>query len=189
MELFEDVFYYDETSPSCLRWKEDRWTGRTYSTKAASKDSPAGGLVSGGYWAIFLNGKLETAHRLIYEHFNGEIPDGMNIDHINGNRKDNRIENLRLADYKTNARNRKKRFDSQTGVTGVYLHKGSYQEYRYVAASCCEDGKVKVKLFSIKKLGFEEAFQQACAYRKEMIERLNLKGFGYTDDHGKRGSD
>lgn len=39
------------------------------------------------------------AHRLVYHHFYGEIPDGMTINHINGNKKDNRPINLELATH------------------------------------------------------------------------------------------
>lgn len=44
-------------------------------------------------------------HRIIWETFNGEIPEGYEIDHINTVRNDNRIENLRLATHKENSNN------------------------------------------------------------------------------------
>lgn len=46
-----------------------------------------------------------TLHRLIWETFNGEIPDNMCIDHINTVKTDNRIENLRCVSYSENMRN------------------------------------------------------------------------------------
>ena len=46
-------------------------------------------------------------HRLVYEAFNGLIPDGYQIDHINNNPQDNRLENLQLL---TKSQNSKKRF-------------------------------------------------------------------------------
>lgn len=55
----------------------------------------------GGYLRvkILLNGKSisTAAHRLVWIHFNGEIPDGMTINHKNGIKDDNRPENLELA--------------------------------------------------------------------------------------------
>ena len=45
------------------------------------------------------------------------------------------------------------------------------------------DGKQKYKLFSSKKLGREKAFAEACAFRKRMVEDLQLQGAGYTKRH------
>jgi len=46
------------------------------------------------------------AHRFVYEHFNGPIPDGLQIDHINRDKADNRISNLRAVTQLENMRNR-----------------------------------------------------------------------------------
>lgn len=64
--------------------------------------------------------KLILMHRAVWMYHNGEIPKGLQIDHINHDRSDNRIENLRLATNATNSQNRKGAdFDSVTGVLGV----------------------------------------------------------------------
>lgn len=52
-----------------------------------------------------IDGKFYSVHRLVYETFFGEIPEGMVIDHINGIRDDNRIENLRCITQSENAMN------------------------------------------------------------------------------------
>ena len=44
-------------------------------------------------------------HRLVWETFNGVIPDGYQIDHINTIRDDNRLENLRCVTRKDNMNN------------------------------------------------------------------------------------
>lgn len=46
--------------------------------------------------------KLYLIHRLVYESFNGPIPDGMQVNHINEDKTDNHLENLNLMDCKTN---------------------------------------------------------------------------------------
>lgn len=49
-----------------------------------------------------LNGKRYLVHRMVWEAFNGLIPEGMEINHINGNPKDNSIDNLELTSHKEN---------------------------------------------------------------------------------------
>jgi hypothetical protein len=55
----------------------------------------AGTPDSSGYLQTKINGKLHLNHRLIFLMFNGYLPSF--VDHINGKRSDNRIENLRSA--------------------------------------------------------------------------------------------
>lgn len=59
-----------------------------------------------GYVEIRLLNKNWKAHRLIWLYFYGNLPKG-SLDHINGIRNDNRIENLRLATTRENGQNRK----------------------------------------------------------------------------------
>lgn len=59
------------------------------------------------------------AHRIIWKLVNGVDPD--EIDHINGQRTDNRIDNLRSVTPQKNQRNRSPRHDSVSGIVGVYF--------------------------------------------------------------------
>lgn len=77
----------------------------------------AGGPTKEGYIRIRLNSIEYRAHRVIWEMFNGEIPEGMLIDHINGIKDDNRLENLRLVTREQNNANR-------VGWTSSELPKG-----------------------------------------------------------------
>lgn len=87
----------------------------------------------GGYAEINFAGKSYLAHRIIWWLVFGAEPDG-EIDHINGNRADNRLSNLRLADRAQNARNCKVRSTSSTGVKGVSRDRNTFR------ASCYAKG-------------------------------------------------
>jgi hypothetical protein len=63
--------------------------------------------------------KQLAAHRIIWEMMNGPIPEGMFIDHVNGDQYDNRMENIRLATNSQNNWNQKKRKDNTSGYKGV----------------------------------------------------------------------
>lgn len=72
------------------------------------------------YLLVFTKLGLVSVHRLVYETFVGEIPKGMNIDHLNTIRDDNRLENLRLCSQKENCNNpltRKHYSEARTGKT------------------------------------------------------------------------
>lgn len=96
-DTLSDLFYYDTTSPSCLRNKKSRGP--------AKANQVAGTRHNEGYYAISIKGKLYKAHRLVWELHNGTIPEGMVIDHIDRNKANNTIENLRCVYRAENRRN------------------------------------------------------------------------------------
>lgn len=73
--------------------------------KNAKNQRILSGTLRNGYRRYNLNGKNYSAHRLVYETFVGPIPEGMVIDHINGDRDDNRVENLRCITQSENMNN------------------------------------------------------------------------------------
>ena len=73
-----------------------------------------------GYRRIMINYKMYLAHRLIWLLNYKEWP-AQDIDHINGNPSDNRLENLRLASHTLNMQNAVAKKNSKTGVRGVEI--------------------------------------------------------------------
>lgn len=71
-----------------------------------------------GYALVNVGGKLVYAHRIIYAINHGEMPG--EVDHINGNREDNRIENLREVSRPENSH--KKPETNTSGLSGVFWY-------------------------------------------------------------------
>lgn len=83
--------------------------------------SKVGFMAEDGYQTLRLDMGIYKAHRIIWIMFNGQIPKGYEIDHIYGDRSDNRIENLRLATPSNNQYNRSKNKSNRSGFKGVYF--------------------------------------------------------------------
>jgi hypothetical protein len=94
----------------------------------------AGAIERNGYRRITFGKQRFLAHRLAWLYVSGEWPLG-DIDHVNGNKDDNRIENLRAATVAQNAMNKKMVKTNKVGFKGVCLVGGRYQ------ASIKRDGK------------------------------------------------
>ena len=110
---------YDPDS-GVFRWLAKPGNGRiTNSWNARYSGKPAGSVdpTKGGYLIIKLNGLEYNASRLAYLYMRGCWPLSL-MDHKNGNRSDNRWENLRPADYAQNATNR--RGTASSGLKGAY---------------------------------------------------------------------
>ena len=79
------------------------------------------------YISIAIDGVNYWAHRLAWFYMHQKWP-AHHIDHINGNKRDNRMCNLRECTHASNMMNRKIQSNSKTGLKGVYLHSdGGYQ--------------------------------------------------------------
>lgn len=81
----------------------------------------AGGEVKKGYRKVRVNGTKEFEHRVIFMMHHGWLP--TYLDHIDGNPRNNRVENLRPASLSMNAANRKIQENNTSGYRGVHYEK------------------------------------------------------------------
>lgn len=179
------LFYYENGN---LYWKVENLSLNNSGLRVNNKvgDPVRYYTNNQGYAMISINTKSgrrsHAYHRVLWEVVNGKIEDNLTIDHINGNRTDNRIENLRLVPKTVNARNVKLLVNNTSGVAGVHFSTDNYWVARYNDIN----GVRRTKKFSVKKLGNKGAFDAAVAYRKAKIEELNeyYGENGYTERHG-----
>ena len=130
-----------------------------------SKLNKIAGCINGkGYRVIRINKKLYLAHRLIWLYEYGNFPEHQ-LDHINGNRQDNRLVNLREVTHKENCKNQRLSKNNNTGIAGVGWHKAS--------------GKWRVRIGN-KYLGVWDTLDEATHVRK-----LAETEEGYHKNHGK----
>jgi hypothetical protein len=106
------LFRYDALTGD-LYWRERPKQSRANITR------PINGMDRRGYPKAKVNGRCITVHRIVWCMVHGDWPEG-EIDHINGNRADNRIENLRLVTRRQNALNIGLNAQNTSGYKGVH---------------------------------------------------------------------
>lgn len=124
-----------------------------------------------GYIYISLGGERYLLHRIIWKAVTNKDPDG-EIDHINGDRADNRAKNLRCISHQDNGKNQGRRKDNTSGINGVSWCK---QTKRWLVVISI-DGKARhVGRFS----DISEAAKARAAAEKR---------YGFHNNHGRRKS-
>lgn len=110
-----------------------------------------------GYLSGRVNGRAYRVHRLVFLYFYGYMPP--QVDHIDGDRLNNRVQNLREATSAQNNQNRKP--TGSSGIKGVVWHK---QSKKWVASICVN--RRSVHLGSFEKI--EDAALAATKARKTL---------------------
>jgi len=108
-DLVRELFYYNPNTGT-FEWAKDY--------KRQKRGSTAGTADNRGYISINVGGKKYWAHRLIWLYWYGYLPE-KTIDHIDRNKSNNKLLNLREASRSCNARNTSERSTNKTGITGV----------------------------------------------------------------------
>ena len=155
-ERLKELYSYDPDSGDFMHTKKRR--GVSNITKPI-------GTMDKGYIRIRADNNLYRAHRLAWLYENGEIPNGI-IDHIDHNKINNAINNLRLVNSSTNSKNLSRPSNNTSGYAGVF-----------------KDGKKWRSKITVngntKYLGTFDNKAQAILARKDA-----LKEYGFHKNHG-----
>jgi len=144
---------------------EPRW--RSWNTSWAGKPTCSSTTARGYNSGCVLNSDI-YAHRVAWAIHYGEWPSGQ-IDHINGERTDNRIENLREVTSQENARNRRRTERNTSGIVGVSWSK---RKRKWFARIGVNGEDVFLGHFDCK---------QDAAYARKAAERK----YGFHPNHGR----
>lgn len=146
----------------------DPITGLFKKTSGPANGAMCLSVETGGYIRLRLNNRAYVAHRVAWFFVYGVVPSNY-IDHINGNKKDNRIANLRECTNQQNTHNSATRVDNKTGFKGV--------------SWCSKNGKFRAQIQLLSKrrisLGFFEAPELAAAAYQ--VKAKQIHGEFYKD--------
>jgi hypothetical protein len=163
--LFE---YCPETG--ILFWKE------APKYKPTLKGKTVGCKDSAGYLVTRRKGRNYYIHRLIWFYVHGYWPEY--IDHINGDRSDNRIENLRECSNQQNNNNKGKPKSNTSGYKGVTWDKRSN---RWVAQIQVGEFHIHLGSFKDKNQASEAYRQSAIKYQGDFVH--DSVSLGYREQH------
>ena len=154
-ELFQ---VFDLCAQGTLTWRKrpcDPYFNRRYA------GNEAGSVLKSGYRRVHVGGLILYSHRIVFYMANGTQP-GM-LDHINGDKLDNRPANLRVTCHTTNLRNHKLSKANKSGVSGVFENAG-------------KKGSTCAAMISGKRLGTFKTFEEAVAVRRQAEKVLGYGG-------------
>lgn len=133
--------------------------------KGAYAGATAGTKTTAGYITISVRQRRTFAHRLAFVFMTGAYPDGI-VDHINGDKSDNRWANLRLADKKMNAGNARHHRDAAVPLKGV----STAPKGKFRAAIGIDGRQIHLGTFSDPSSA-HKAYIEAAAYHFKEFSR------------------
>ena len=175
LEKFNELFLYDEDSPSGLVWKTHKTkvgnpVGRKLKVRGKEK-----------YWVVDILKECYVVHRVIWIMHNGNnsISEYEEIDHLDQNGLNNRLSNLRAVTRSVNSKNRKLRSDNLTGLNGIIRITRNSELIGY-RAEIVVNGEAMGRSFNFSVHGEIGSWESAVEYRNVL---LKLDG-SYTNLHG-----
>lgn len=170
----KNAFYYDETSPTFLRWNTTVYSGRGCGLAKYTIGDIAGHIdKSSGYGIVRYNGTYYRTHRVIFSlYYKIDVPCHMVVNHIDSNPSNNNILNLEVITPTENNILAKRALTNSTGIRGVLkvTQKGILAYQAFVSDSTT--GQLIRKTFSVRKYGEEQALLLAIQARKELEEEF-----------------
>jgi hypothetical protein len=157
LEKLNSLFLYERSTHKLLWTKEAKQI-----IKRITPNTEVGYLRSDGYRAVRVQGKAYYVHRLIFWIATGEEAKGV-VDHIDHNRSNNDINNLRDVSIHENAMNKANKCRSSTGYQGIFYdrrrdkyvaqvrYKGVKVLYKYCSTI---ESAVEAREAKLKELGF-----------------------------------
>jgi hypothetical protein len=163
-ELESYAYYCSESGRFCARIAGTRG-GRYYNI-----GEPFGYMKDNGYILMTVRGTRFLAHRLVWFWFYGEWPEE-ELDHINQNKLDNRIENLRYGGKGINSKNTKQYNTNTSGCANVYW----YTNWKKWVVRFGVNGYDKL-------IGAFDTFEEAVVCRNNYLVD---NPYGFTIQHGQ----
>ena len=121
-----------------------------------------------GYCQVNFNGRRIYYHSIVWMLYNKkDIPANLEIDHINGNKIDNRIENLRLVTTRRNQQNQKKHREGQ--LVGCYFSNGKHQAQIKISGKMIYLGRYKTERQA------HEAYKIACKHITNYVDNESFR--------------
>ena len=123
-----------------------------------------------GYCLVWFNGKMYGYHAILWTlYYRENIPEGLEIDHINGNKIDNRIENLRIVTSRGNQQN-------------IVVHRNGklvsayYQRSSRKYNARIQIGKKRIHLGLFKtEIEANKAYKVACKHIEEYVDNASFR--------------
>ncbi len=156
-----DVSWFEDGDWNPARRKAAIWNGKNSGREALA------GINTSGYASGRILSRTVLSHRVVWKLATAEDPEF--IDHVNGRRADNRIENLRSVSKRENSLNQRPPKHSTSGVLGVSWHRRTGKW----AAKIGVNGQTL-------HLGYFSTIEDAAAARLQANKR-----FGFHRNHGK----
>lgn len=157
-KMMFELFQYDKNSGQIF-WRKSR--------PGATAGKEAGSITAQGYRQICTGGRAYQSHRIAVLLVTGKWPEG-EVDHLNGNRSDNRWENLRVVSRTQNMRNKSFRTVTKSGHAGIYRQNNKWRVKVGAGA-----GQIHI--------GYFDKIEDAIAARLAAEKALN-----YSSRHGSK---